>query len=923
MADDLSDPLSQGTVESRALPYDSDTMAMTDAQRSAVFGSLTGAPTNTELQTEGKYVLASSAWWVRTGHPTYNASKFYAVTSVDDPYGNSYSTTYDSHSLLVVSSSNPLSETVTAAHDYRVLGLWQVTDPNGNRTQVEHDVLGLVVKSAVLGKVGDSDGDTLSDPTSTVEYDLFEWKNNAKPNWTKTRTRETHADVNTRWLEQRSYFSGAGGVLMVKAQARPGLAPERDGNGELVFVNDVLQHEDTSPELRWVGNGRVVHDNKGNVIKAYEPYYSSTPDYEDEDELVEQGVTALNHYDPLGRLIRTDLPNGTYSKVEFTPWKQTSWDPNDTVLDSDWYAERIGYGGNDDGLLAEKRAAELAADHDGTPAVVHLDVLGRPFLSVAHNIDINEDDEYFETKSVLDIQGNVLEVEDARGNTAEARVYGMLGHSLEVLSHDAGDRQTLLNALGQPMRSWDDRSQRFSYTYDTLRRPVDRTVSVSGGSEKLLGRIVYGDLLSSPEDTNHIGRVYRVYDGAGAATNVAFDFKANALEEQRQLVTSKTTQPDWSALLAETTITDMATAAASLLESETFSASSSRDALNRVLTAISPDDSQAIYTYDEAGALQTVEVKHRGSSTAQTVVGDITYNARGQREVVVYGTTSSPTTTTTYTYDPHTYRLAELTSDSKTLQGLHYHYDPVGNITDIRDDAQQTVYFQNSVVEPANSYTYDATYRLIEATGREHSTQGTTQRTDTQIPVGPQPMTSDPSAMRTYTQKFTYDQVGNILKMQHIPGTGTGWTRHYIYDDEGNQLDETSAPGDPANGPYTHAYTYDAHGNMTAMPHLSSMVWNHDDELQEVTVGTETAADKATAFEGMATQINKLSGGSWSAARSAGADGAHIFAGEFGEALVVSPSGALFRGNITKNGSEFGVGAGGKLQPIYSALKGL
>jgi hypothetical protein len=64
-----------------------------------------------------------------------------------------------------------------------------------------------------------------------------------------------------------------------------------------------------------------------------------------------------------------------------------------------------------------------------------------------------------------------------------------------------------------------------------MRRPVDRTVSVDGGSEKLLTRIVYGDLLSTPEDTNHVGKVYRVYDGAGVATTTAFDFKGNALAQ--------------------------------------------------------------------------------------------------------------------------------------------------------------------------------------------------------------------------------------------------------------------------------------------------------------------------------------------------------------------------------------------------------
>ena len=59
-------------------------------------------------------------------------------------------------------------------------------------------VLGLVVKSAAMGKVGDSDGDTLADPTATFEYDLLAWQITGKPNWAKTKTREPHQDPNTR-----------------------------------------------------------------------------------------------------------------------------------------------------------------------------------------------------------------------------------------------------------------------------------------------------------------------------------------------------------------------------------------------------------------------------------------------------------------------------------------------------------------------------------------------------------------------------------------------------------------------------------------------------------------------------------------------------------------------------------------------------
>jgi hypothetical protein len=46
-------------------------------------------------------------------------------------------------------------------------------------------------------------------------------------------------------------------------------------------------------------------------------------------------------YDPLGRAIRVDLPDGTFSQVAFSPWQQTSWDASDTVLESEWYLARI------------------------------------------------------------------------------------------------------------------------------------------------------------------------------------------------------------------------------------------------------------------------------------------------------------------------------------------------------------------------------------------------------------------------------------------------------------------------------------------------------------------------------------------------------------------------------------------------------
>src|SRR5581483_2099489 len=117
--------------------------------------------------------------------------------------------------------------------------------------------------------------------------------------------------------------------------------------------------------------------------------------------------------------------------------------------------------------------------------------------------------------------------------------------------------------------------------------------------------------------------------------------------------------------------------------------------------------------------------KIRGSSTATAFVRNIDYNARGQRTSIAYAGTSSAAFTTTYSYDAMTFRLSNQSttraSDSKVLQDFTPYYDPVGNIVEIGDATDQTLYFSGSTpVAAGGQYTYDAIYRLLTATGREH-----------------------------------------------------------------------------------------------------------------------------------------------------------------------------------------------------------
>ena len=170
----------------------------------------------------------------------------------------------------------------------------------------------------------------------------------------------------------------------------------------------------------------------------------------------------------------------------------------------------------------------------------------------------------------------------------------------------------------------------------------------------------------------------------------------------------------------------------------------------------------------------------------------------------------------------------------------------MGNITAIRDNAQQTIYFRNQRVEPSNDFTYDAIYRLTQATGREHLGLGGNGN-----PLPPRPSSyndaprigllspNDGNAMGTYVEQYQYDPVGNFLKFIHqgsLP-TNPGWTRSYSYDEPSqlesgkvsNRLSSTAVGGAQS---LNEAYAYDLHGNMTSMPQLQAMQWDFKDEMQ-------------------------------------------------------------------------------------------
>ncbi|MGH7597722.1 MAG: SpvB/TcaC N-terminal domain-containing protein [bacterium] len=865
LKNDLTGPSDFKEVESLALPYETYRLALSSDLLAGVFdgpissGRVTSAELARIIRVEGKYVdlLKDGHWWIPSGRvffspvpkptpdpivqdPVFASAHFYLAQATQDPFSNVSRITYDGYDLLLMQADDAVENVVSAVNDYRVLQPKLVTDPNDNRVEVAFDELGLVIKTAVMEKKGETDpakmGDTIDDPTTRLEYEMFNWMNHQKPNFVHTFARERHRAADTRWQESYAYSDGLGREVMTKIQAEPGFAPGRDADGNLLRdAGGNLVLVDTSPNVRWVGTGRTVFDNKGNAIKKYEPFFSITHAYESEKDLVEWGVTPILDYDPLGCLIRTDLPNGTFSKVEFDAWQQTTYDENDTVLESEWYEKRgspalTGAEPTD----PEIRAAWLAAKHANTPTVAHLDTLGRTFLTIAKN-GLTPADEY-RTHVELDIEGNALAITDVRNNRVmEYRVrktngverlttaYDLAGQLLYQKSMDAGERWMIANVAGNLIHGWDSLRRHTSRKYDELHRPIElRVLFENTGTEILAEKTDYGEDQTNDKARNLRGRVFKIFDGAGVVTSETYDFKGNLLAGTRQLAKQYRTAIDWKTSPA--------------LETETFSTATEYDALNRPVSLTTPDRSVIRPKYNEANLLEQVHVNLRGATTATPFVNDIDYNAKGQRELIEYGSG----VTTTYTYDPLTFRLINLKAIRGTdtrLQDLFYIYDPVGNITEIRDDAQQKVYFENTVVEPHSKYEYDPLYRLIYAEGREHGgLYAQTQRTHLDPPMNQLPHPHDAQALWRYRESYEYDEVGNILEIFHR-SNGSEWTNRFEYATNNNRLLSLNIPG--------YGFSYDLHGNMTHMPHLANhpdpeapnMHWDFKDQLHQVDLG--------------------------------------------------------------------------------------
>lgn len=871
-SNNLKDPLPLHQLQSMAVFFESYQLAYTPTLIADIFGT----KVNAALMLEGKFTHSESDdnWWIRSGTTQFiegietvaNAqNRFYVPISYTDPYSAKTKVKYYSNYFLFIEETEDAlgNKQKVESFNFRTLAPKRMKDANGNFSEVMVDELGLVKALSLFGKGSEADDliglnefssvteDTLvSDffhaPASDVlvtrgrnllqhatarfVYDLDEYKNSGKPVVVASIVREEHFQKNNNSPIQLAfeYSNGLGQVVMKKAQAEPGLAKKVIVNPNNTYTIADINTATLNPkQLRWVGNGRTILNNKGNAVKQYEPYFSVTHQFEDLKELVETGVTPIMYYDAMGRLIKTKMPDGTLSRTEFDSWKQVIYDANDTVLESEssWYHNRTNHLIDAELIAAgkdpnrEKMAADKAAKHARTPSIQHFDTLGRPVLLVDHNKNLVTDaDEFYLTKVNLDIESNLRSVIDARGNVVMQYKYDILGNKIYQSSMDAGQRWLLINILGNPLRTWDERNHEFQYLYDILHRPTQSKV-LGGDGDTLLNhifdRIIYGETEPNPELKNLRRQVVKHYDTGGLIDTPAYDFQGQPPTTTRRLFKDYKGVANWiDANLAND------------LEAEEFRFITETDALGRVTQQTAPDGSIITPFYNEAGLLNAETVLHPHLANPTIYIKDIDYNEKGQRNKIVYGNN----VISQFSYDKETFRLNRLETKRQNkdpLQDWHYTFDPVGNITHIEDKNIPVVFFDNQKITGVSTYTYDAIYRLVEATGRENNASLVFDNKDNWNDAAfmQQLNPGDPMAMRNYTQNYHYDAVGNIRKIHH-QAAGNTWTRDYDYQAANNQLIHTIIGTNTYNYPH-----HPKHGFITAMPHLERMGWNFKEEL--------------------------------------------------------------------------------------------
>lgn len=807
-----------------------------------------------------------------------------------DPLGSQTTMEYDDFQLFPIKITDSIGLEIKAEYDYRVMQLFQMIDPNGNRSIVDFTPLGMTNSTYILGKSDEEKGDRTDQPNVLFEYDFFAFEKSTKLDndhpqpvfvhsiqrtehaWElihkENRRREeinqsamTQAEIRTffdnekeispeHFIQAREYSDGFGRVIQNRLQAEEILfGDDFFGNGTLAEDQDdrigtqktVIGNKADS-EMNVRVNGWQTFNNKGKAVEQYEPFYHAGWDYLDRSQaagkIIGQKVTQF--YDPTGEVIRTLNPDGSEQRVIHGIPKNLNnlndFDP------SPW--EAYSYDTNDNAGRTHASESSSYQHHWNTPSSIKIDALGRTIESIERTKD-ERDSSLTEitTKWRYDILGNLLEVTDALDRLAFRYTYSLIPESapLQIESIDGGVRKVIVNVAGQEIERRDGKGSLILQEYDELMRPIHIWArDKATDTVNLRQKWKYGDNAGiglNPQEIkegNFLGNLWEHYDEAGRVTVGGYDFKENPLETTRWVISDEKLLSVYEGGAANNwEITpfqvDWQQPQEEMLNSTSYKTTTKYDGLNRVTQLTYPEDVEGhrrILTPVYNRAGMLKKVQFDG----EVYVENIAYNAKGQRSFIAYGNGLI----TRYAYDEKTFRLKRLRTEkySKTSDLI---YKPEGSpIQDFGyeyDLAGNILRIKDRVLGSGIPVTPDKLDRFFTYDPLYRLRSATGRECKQDLPSPPwldMPGCKDTSQTRAYKRSYDYDPMGNVQQMRHhaIGSGGFQTNRTFSLQSSNNRLEHADFGGSVVN------YQYDLNGNMIREGEARHFQWNHSDQLK-------------------------------------------------------------------------------------------
>jgi RHS repeat-associated protein len=816
-----SAPMPLGEMAFPPLVHHNEEAIFPQSLVTAVYGTTVTAAM---LEAAG-YAAAGGYWWGRGNTLRYlGADGYHLLEGSVDPFGGTTANAYDRYLLSVTSITDALGQQVTIVPDYQTTQPASITDVNGNLSQALYDPLGMTVVASIhgdkdgvatgnmdladYGPLADATFDSvLADPAAYLKgastyffYELDCWREGVRqPPRAVTLVRSDFyygpdgaVRPGTPIRVAVSYVDGAMRQLLMKVEVEAGalVDPERPAG---TAGDDVV----------WLQTSRLAHDDRGDVIRRYLGEATATPDWTP----TSSAPSFRYRYDGLHRLVRTDTPKGFYTRSVFRPWSRTYYDEDDTVTTSAYYLDHID--DHDPSFAAERAALVKAAVFADTPTTTGLNPQGTPVETLKidvtgtgpDRVTIELHDQFW-----VDIVGNSLRAADARFYDPDdpgtpthldvVNVFDMGSEVMSSLSADAGLRLTLRDVMGCVVETWDGRGHQVSTRYDAIRRVV--TVAVAaGGPSRIVERMAYGD----DPLVNTCNQLVERHDPQGVTTFDAYDILGLLTSATRRVLADYRAPVDWA---------DPATVP---LMADSWSLGWAHNAVNQTVEVDDADGSVTRTQFYLNGWFRSVDVTFAGAAERTEVVAGVHYNAQAEAARYVFGNG----VVSDYTFDPLDFRPVAIdttTSTGTVLQRARTTYDPVGNVVSIDDPiVPPPLVDAGTGDEPTDDYTYDATYQLVAATGREAADDGTT--------------------LVRYREAYTYDLGSNLTVIDHtVDGDpAAGWRREVVVSASSNHAVPKDVLGDRTPDDF-----FDASGNLTETAPGTALAWDFRNCLVRVDV---------------------------------------------------------------------------------------